>query len=162
MAITTTFASTLSTVETIAQNTSSAAETLRKVTHNQFDEAFTLNASSSVPATACAFFVQALTTGAATINLAALVGTNSGVIDGTGLKIQAFRVKNLGGADLVVEPGASNGYAWAGASDVITVKPNCHVLIFCNETAPDIASGARTIDLTGSSSQTSEWSIIMG
>ena len=157
-----TYAATCTVVETLPTNTGSAADALRKVTHAQYDETATLNAGSTPPATLVAEFLQALTVGAATVDLRALVGTNGAVIDGNGLKVQVLRVKNLGANVLTLAEGGSNGYAIFGASGQVDIPPGGHIQMFFNDSSPDIGAGDKEIDLTGTGSQTSEWTIVMG
>lgn len=162
MSVSVTYASTCTVVETLAQNTDSAPASTRKITHSEFDSTATLNADSTPPATTVAAFVQALTTGAATIDLTALTGTNGGTINGTGLKVQVLKVKNLGANALTITPGASNGYDILGASSSVTLASGQEIMLFGNDAVEDVASGAKTIDLSGTGSQTSEWMIVLG
>ena len=91
----------------------------------------------------------------------ACIGTND-TIDGTGLKVQAFRVKNLGANTMTFTVGASNGYDLAGAGFSVALAQNQHFTLYGNDATPDIASGDRTIDVAGTGSQTFECSIVMG
>ena len=144
--------------ETLPNNTDSASDANRKVTHAAFDETFTLTAASAVPATTFAGFVKALTAGAATIDLTSLTGTNGATVNGTGLRLQVLRVKNLGANDLTFATGASNGYV-VGTH---TVKTNGIVMFYFADGLADIDGTHKTIDLTGTTTQTSEWSLVMG
>lgn len=159
MSVTATVAFTCTVAETLPNNTDSAADANRKVTHGAFDETFTLNATSNPPATTFAGFVKALTAGAATIDLTALTGTNGATVNGTGLKVQVLRVKNLGANDLTISTGASNGYNFGGSA---VIKPGALFMIYVVDGLPDVAAGAKNIDLAGTTTQTSEWSIVMG
>jgi hypothetical protein len=154
-----TFAPTVTVVETLDGNTNSAAAAQRKVTHAEFNDSLTLNATSNPPATKFAGFLLTLTAGAATVNLAALTGTNGATVDGTGLKVQVLRVKNLGANDLAISEGASNGYAIGGTR---TIKPGGIETIYSPEGFADIAAADRNIDAAGTGTQTSEWTIVMG
>ncbi len=162
MSVSVNYAATVTVQETLGTNTGSAPAATRVITHSDYNEAASLNASSTPPATVCAHFLQALTAGAATVNLAALTGTNGATVDTTGLKVQVLRVKNLGANNLVITPGASNGIDLFGGSSSVTVFPGGHVQFFLNNAAPDVAAGDRTLDLAGTGSQTSEWTIVAG
>lgn len=148
--------------ETLPSNTDSAPDATRKITHTAFNEAGTLTSATTPPVTKQASFVKALSTGSGTIDLTSLTGSNGATVDGTGLKVQILRVKNLGANNLVITPGASNGIDLFGSSSSVTVFPGACYQFFLNDSPPDIASGDRTIDLAGTGSQTSEWTIVMG
>ena len=162
MSITVTYTSSATVKEVLETNAGSATAAHRTVTHDQFNTSKTLSAGSTPPVTRVAAFTQALTDGAATIDLAALVGTNGVAVDGTGLKVQVLKVKNLGANALTIVPGASNGYNLAGAASKIILGANDEALLLFNDTQPDVASGARTLDLTGTGVQTSQWEIVLG
>lgn len=130
------------------------------VNHAGYNESGTLKATSTPPATKHAQFPLTLSGGAATINLAALTGTNGATVDGTGLRVQMLRIKNLGANNMTFSEGASNGIALVGLP--IVVAPSGIVQVYLNDAAPDIASGDRTIDVSGTGAQTAEISIVMG
>lgn len=153
------FAATIS--ETLPNNTGSADDAKRRVTHDAFNEAGVLSAASSPPVTTQASFVQSLTAGAATIDLTALTGTNGAAVDGTGLRVQILRVKNLGANALTIEQGDSNGYDGLGAA-VFVLPQNGVAMFFLNDAGSNIGGSNKTIDLTGTATQTSEWTIVMG
>lgn len=162
MAVEVAWAQTITIVETLPNNTGSAADASRKVTHTNYNESGTLNAGSTPPATLQASFLLPLSSGAATIDLRALTGTNGASVDGNGLKVQLFRIKNLGANNMVLTPGASNGIDLFGASFSITIFPGAVWECFLNDNAPDIAAGDKTIDVAGTGSQTAEVTIVMG
>jgi hypothetical protein len=162
MSVTTTYASTVTTVETLETNVPAASAGDKTVTHNGFNSSAALNAGSTPPATKCAYFTQALTAGAATIDLTALTGTNGATVNGTGLKLQVLKIKNLGANTLTITTGASNGYAVAGADFSVALAQNQEFTFYGNDATPEIASDAKTIDLAGTSAQTSQVTIVMG
>lgn len=130
-----------------------------KLSFTAYNEAGTLNASSSPPATKHAQFLLTLSGGAATINLASLTGAN-GTVDGTGLRVQLLRIKNLGANAMTFSEGASNGIALSCLP--LVVAPGGIAQIYLADASPDIASGDRTIDVAGTLAQTAEVSIVMG
>lgn len=162
MAVSVDYALKCTITETLPSNTDSAPDATRKITHTAFNESGTLTASTTPPVTKQASFVKTLSAGTGSIDLTSLTGTNGATVDGTGLKVQILRVKNLGANNLVIVPGASNGIDLMGASSSITVFPGASFEYYFNDGSPDIASGDRTLDLTGTGSQTSEWTIVMG
>lgn len=132
------------------------------IIHAAFDDSATLNASSTPPVTNCVVRTIALTAGAYTIDLTTITGTNGLVQDMTGKKVQLFRFKNLGAASMTIAEGASNGYAMLGASFTFTVPAGGQVMFVFNDNTPDVAAGDRTIDITGTGTQTFELTIDAG
>ena len=57
------------------------------VVHDGWNQELLLNGASAAPVTKVAAFQQALSSGAATIDLTALTGANGATVDGTGLKV---------------------------------------------------------------------------
>ena len=150
--------------ETLGNNTDSSAALKRVVTHDLFNTTATLNGATTPPATIVAAWKQLLTAGAATIDLTAMVGTNGATINGTGLKVQALKVKALAANAnaITVATGASNGYGLAGAATSVTLAAGQEFMFYGNELTPDIAAGAKTIDLSGTGTQGVEIIIVCG
>lgn len=130
------------------------------VTHDGYDESGTLTASTTPPVTKILAKLITLTAGAYTIDLTTETGTNGVAISGTGLRVQAIRIKNLGANTMTFSEGASNGLALI-CGDII-VPAGGITQIFLNDAAPDIASGDRTIDVAGTGSQTFELTVLLG
>ncbi len=162
MAISTVYAARVTTTETVTTGTPAATNANSAVKHDQYDTDVTLIAGSSPPGTICAYFLQALTAGTATIDLTALTGTNDGAIDGTGLKVQVLKMKNLGANVMSITFGAANPYNLVGSDFKITLAQDQEVTIYGNDATPDIAAGAKNMDLAGTTTQTAEISIVMG
>lgn len=160
--VTVTYAATCTVAETLATNTGSAPASTRVVTHTEYNEAASLTASTTPPVTTVAEFLLTLSGGAATVDLRALTGTNGASIDGNGLKVQVLRVKNLGANIMTIVPGASNGIDLLGASSSLTIPAGGHAMIYFNDASPDISGTDKTLDVTGTTTQTSEWTIVMG
>lgn len=163
MPIAVTFASTITVVETFSGDYVSPGDAT--VTINRLNESESLNAASSVPVTKHAAFRQAMTSGAATIDLSALPGkTADETVVGTGLKVQLAKFRNLASNanDITITEGASNGYALLGAGFSFTLKPGQSAAFSLDEAAPDIASGDRTIDIAGTGAQILECQFVMG
>lgn len=161
MSVVVTYAATASVVETLPNNTGSAAAASRVVTHTEYNEATSLNASSTPPATLVAEFLLTLSSGAATIDLRDLEGTNGASVDGNGLKVQIVRIKNLGANIMTFNNGASNPHNMF-SDDGHTVFPGGHIMIFSNDGGDDIDGSHKTWDVAGTGAQTAEVTIIMG
>lgn len=134
---------------------------------NGLNESTTYTASTSVPVTKCAAFQQALTSGAATIDLTALPGaTADETVVGTGLKLQILKIRNLStnANKITVSNGASNPYRLDGATTAWTfvLAPGQSYTLFLNESADDVGSSHKTIDLAGTGSQVLEVLAVLG
>lgn len=106
----------------------------------------------------------ALVAGAATIDLTSLPGLQA-TIDGTGLKVQAFRIRGAAGnSALTISPGAANPYTMFGAGNDLEYPADC-ALAFqfeFDETLADIAAGAKEIDLAGTGTEQFQIEFILG
>lgn len=132
---------------------------------DQLGETLTLTASSSVPVTKHAEFQKTMSGGAATIDLTALPGkTADETIDGTGLKVQLAKFRNLStnANDITITFGASNPYNLCGSAFVITLKPGQSIMFSGNEAAPDVGGGAKEIDISGTLAQVLEVQFVLG
>jgi hypothetical protein len=161
MAVSLTYAATCTVVETIANNTGSATEANRKVTHTEHNRAANLSATTTPAVTLTANFLLTLTTGAATIDLRDLTGTNGASVDGNGLKVIAVQVTNLGANPMTFSSGASNGHN-TFTEDGTVVSPGGTIQIFTNDNGDDISGTTKTWDVAGTGSQTAKVTIVMG
>ena len=162
MSVSLTYASNVTVSEVLTGNTDSLTEAKRTVTHDQFNTAASLSSTSTPPVTKVANFVQALSGGTATIDLTSLTGTNGASVDGSGLKVQAFKMKNLGANTMSITFGAANPYNLAGADFKVNLLTNQEWTFYGNDATPDVAGGAKDMDLAGTTTQTCEISIVMG
>lgn len=163
MSVNVAYGSTVTVQETLAVNTGSAPAGTRVVTHTDYNEAATLNASSTPPATTCSHFLKTLSGGSGSIDLTSLLGTNGATVDGSGLKVQVVRIKNLGANNLTVKSGASNGHTgFFTANTGHIIPPGGHIQIYTNDNGDDVDGTHKTWDLTGTGAQTSEWTIVLG
>ncbi len=162
MSVSVNYAAQVTTVETLPGNSGSAPDATRKVTHTEYNEAATLNSGTTPPVTLHAAFLATLSSGLLTIDLRTLTGTNAAVVDGNGLKVQIVRVKNLGANDLTIKKGASTGHNLFTATTGQVVAPGAVLMIVTNDNYDDIDATHKFWDLTGTSAQTSEWTIEMG
>lgn len=162
MSVSIAYAATMTVTETV-EGTPSAVSASKVVTHTDYNEAATITgATGASPVTKYAGFLATLSSGALTIDLTTLTGTNNATVDMTGLKPQLVRVKNLGANDLTIKGGATNGHNFFTSTDGTVVRAGGWAYFFAPEGTQDVASGDKTWDLTGTGSQTSEWSIAAG
>lgn len=162
MPVTVNYLATATVVETIANNTGSAAAGSRVVTHSEYNEAATLNGASTPPATQVAEFLLALSGGVATIDLRTLIGTNGAVVDGNGLKVQIVRIKNLGANPMTFKGGSSTPHNMFTVTTGQVVFPGAHIMIFSNDGGDDIDATHKFWDVSGTGAQTAEVTIVMG
>lgn len=160
MAVSLTYSGVAQVSETLASGVDGA--TSPTIYHSSFDDQGTINATSTVPATKCVVKVIALSGGAATINLATITGTNGLIQDSTGLKVQYFRVKNLGAAVMTFTVGAANGYNLAGAGFSVALLTDQWFIFFGNDATPDVAAADLSIDVAGTTTQTFELTLVTG
>jgi len=164
MAVSVTYASTVTVAETLPGAIPSALAAKKIVTHDVFNTSLTLNAASTPPASTMAAFTQALSGNTATIDLTTLVGTNGSVVNGTGLKVQLLKAKATAtnANPITISVGAANGYDLSGAAFSVTLSAGQEVTLYGNDASPDIAAGDKEIDLLGTGAQTIDIMIVMG
>lgn len=134
---------------------------------NGLDTDETLTGSSAPPVTKHAEDSLALTAGAATINLAALPGkTAEETVNFTGLKLQyaIFGNPATNANKIKIAKGASNGYGTCASGDDwdVTLSPGQRFKLELDDAAPDVASGARTLDVTGTGTQVLDYQLVAG
>ncbi len=166
MSIVATVGMTLTIVETLETNVPAAATTARRVTHSGYNLSATLPLAGDnpVPATKCATFLVTMAGGAASIDLAALLGTNGATVVGTGLKVQAikFQAPATNTNPVTVAVGASNGYELAGAAFSCSLMPRQASMYYLADQSPDVASGDRILDVTGTGTEGLEVTLVLG
>lgn len=130
--------------------------------YSAFNVSKTLNASSSPTVTKSAVGQLALSSGSVTMNLAAVVTSAGATVDFTGRKIQGFLLQNPGtnANNMTFVPGASNGIDIFGASSKIVLEPGQSYLMDFANAGQTVASGDRTIDVTGTGTQAFNFAIV--
>ena len=121
--------------------------------------------ASAVPVTKSFSKVIALSGGAATIDLTAVdVGTLPDE-DWSGLKIQFIAVKatDANASRITVKTGAVNGYEiWGSTGGEIAFAAGQRTAMNLNEKQDDVGPTDKTIDLTGSGTETIEIQLVAG
>lgn len=115
-----------------------------------------LTASSTVPATKVWTDERSLVAGSDSIDLTSLTGPAGTSIDFTGLKVclLAIAADKDNTEPIKFDVGAANGYNLFGSAtselslDAYTGQYGAGVAMFCPETLPDVAAGAKAIDVT--------------
>ena len=163
MIVSLTYRSEMTAIQTI-EGTPPPSPEDRTITHNALNRTLRLGGSSTPKIDLIAVFRVTLVNGEAVIGLTN-INTPTGIIDATGRKLRAFKFRcpatNTGGA-VTVEAGASNGYDMLGGSWSIPVPIDGEVMMYLKDTAPAVASGAKTLDLTGTGTDSLDVSFIFG
>lgn len=132
------------------------------VTHDAYGLNTTIKSDTAVPATKVSASVVALSAGAKTLDLTALVGTNGGTVDGTGLKLQVWLLKNLGANAMTFTEGASNGYEALGSAFSFILLQNQMAQFYLADSAPDVGGSTKNIDVAGTGTQTFQNVMVFG
>lgn len=115
----------------------------------------------AVPVSKFAYFEKALVAGAATLDLTDLEHEGGANVDGTGLKVQVFRVTapSANAASITITPDVTDGY---NVVDEMELLPGETIDLRFADTRADIASGEKNIDLAGTGTDVIRYSIVMG
>lgn len=160
MAVSLAYALKADVTETLETNVDAANNP--SIVHSKYSLSGTLNATSSVPATKVVAGKFALTAGARTLDLTNLVGTNGATVNGTGLKVQSLLLRPRGPSAMTFSQGAANPYQFGGANWSIRRASGQAVMLLGNDQDPDIAGGAKNIDVAGVGTEEFEMVIVMG
>lgn len=156
----------LTAVETLDKGVDAA--TNPKVTHDQYNVTnLNLNATSMVPVSVVSYQDYVLVAGAKTIDLTALLGVQDEIQDATGLKLQSLIFINpQGNGVMTIGEGAANGYPLFGAGNDHEIPAHASVDgVFAQvfpEVLADVAAADKTIDVTGTGTQTFKLGITLG
>jgi hypothetical protein len=134
-------------------------------TTNGLNETTVLNASSTPPATKQSSGRVTLSGGVATLDLTSLPDKNGtpGAVTFLGLKVNSFIFHNPSAANITIVPGASNGYTLLGTAFSVTIRPGETLGPWKGaDLAPDVASGAKTLDFSGTLAQQLEYHLVAG
>lgn len=154
--------STIKTTEVIGNNTGDTTAANRTIIHDQYDVSETLDGTTTPAVTQVAGFLMTLVAGAKTIDLTALVSTNGATLSGSGLKVQLLRIKNLGANAMTIKGGAANGHDMFGSTDGIVIQPGGILHIKTNGGGTSIDATHKNWDVTGTTTQTAQFTILLG
>lgn len=141
----------------------SSSSSDRALTHSSINTQATLDASTTPPVTKFIWINQALSAGAKTLDLTSLTGTNGASVTFSGLKVQVAKFKNpTGNAAMTVKFGAANPYNLLGASWTLILLAGQEITLYLNDAAPDVAGGAKDIDIAGTGSEIIEVQLFAG
>jgi len=162
MPISVTYASTITTVETLATNVGHQA--IDKSVTAQLSTTLAAQTSGSTPSCVQRAGADvAMTAGALSLDLTALLGTNGATVVGSG-RVQMVKFFNpaTNANAITIAKGASNGYDGFGSSFSITLAPGAEVLLRTLGNGSVIGSTNRILDVTGTLTQVLSYEIIIG
>lgn len=164
MSVTVAYAATCTVIETLTASVADVPAANAKVTHSSFNTTAALTSSTTPPVTMTASFQKALSSGAATIDLTSLTGTNGSTVDFTGLKVQVVKFRNpaANGNAITVTYGASNPHLLGGTAFKWVLSPGQEILIYTNDASPDVGSSSKNIDISGTGSQAIDCQFVAG
>ncbi len=135
------------------------------ITYTGYNEISDLTSLTSVPATKYSYTSVNLSSGALTLDFTTLAGRAvDQTVDGTALRVQFLKLRNKSSNanSMLFVFGASNPYTGLGAAFNMTLKPGQSALFSLADGGPDVGSGCRTLDITGTGSQTVEYAVVLG
>ena len=163
MSLTAKYTSKLTAIETLTDALIDGSD--KTVTHSGLNVAeTTYTGATGTPVSKVAAYEKAMSGGAGTIDLTAVLGSAGATVTGDGLKVQfvKLRARATNANDITIVQGASNSYPLFGSSFSITLKPGQEILASLNNAAGTIGSGAKTIDISGTGSQVLQVEFVMG
>ncbi len=122
-----------------------------------------LTSSSTPPVTKVWSDNVALSGGAKTLDLEALVNVNLPNVNFVGLKVQILVFSNpAGNAVITMTPGAANDYDLGGAAMSWGLDAGGQLILLLTDTAPDVASADSELDFAGTGSETFDILMVAG
>lgn len=160
MAVSVTYSNILNVVETVG-TIPGVSDGNGNVTHNAFNYSKTLNASSSPTASQGLSFEKSLSGGAATIDFTSFTGTNGATynLDALRLRVLMIKAKSTNAANIVVAEGGTNGLSIGGT---VTAYVGGSVTLDFGSSGPLIGASDKTLDLTGSGTETLQITVVAG
>ena len=159
MSISVSYTSNLTTTETLSDSNISA--TSKTVSFDGANGSGISTASSTAPCTMRGGGKLTLSSGAGSIDLTAIPGVNGTLQDGTGLKVQFVKLKNLGESQMWIYDDITNGYQLHGGGyDRLPVGGES--LHKYSDGLADIDGTHKIIGVEGSGSDQLQYEIVMG
>lgn len=133
-------------------------------TTTPFNTSLNLHGTSSPTVTEGGFCSQALSAGAATVDLTSVTTARGRAMTFNALKIRAFRAWNpaTNTGSITIMKGASNGYTGFGSAFSITLKPGQEFNFYDYGAGTAVSSTVKTLDLTGTGTESLKFAIAGG
>lgn len=132
------------------------------ITHDGFDVTGIYSSTTTPDVEYCVVKTIALTAGAYTIDLSSMTGTNGAAVVGTGKKIRLLRITNNGANAMTFAKGASNGHTGLGSAFSATIPVGGTAAWILADGGVAIGSGDKTIDVSGTGTQTFSMTLVLG
>lgn len=104
----------------------------------------------------------AMTTGAVTLDLTNMAGTNGVIVNGNSFKIQMVKFQNPSVNPITIKNGASNGYLLGGVAWSITIPSGGEFQMYLANVSQTISGTTKNIDISGTGSDSLNYIIVMG
>lgn len=162
----------MTTRETLETNVDGASNPV--ITHDVFNKSQRFNASTTPAGTVIIADTKALVAGAATLDLTALPGPNGATVSANGLKLLGWFFGNRAGntADIVAVVGAATPYNFNGHANS---RATATAPLSADDapgwaggwngqaaSIPDVAAGAKHIDVSGAGTESFDYVLIFG
>ncbi len=159
MGVQLTYRSAADILETFDTGTSGAGKT-----DAPFNTSAVLNSSSTPAVTEGGFCTQALTAGAATIDLTSVSTSRGRSMTFSGLKIRSIRLVNpsTNTGSITIAKGASNGYTGFGSSFSVTLKPGQEWSFYDGANGVAVSGSVKTLDLSGTGTESLKFTVSGG
>lgn len=131
---------------------------------SSFDSGVQLDGTTTPAVTEGGFAQKAMTTGAATLDLTALVDARSRTFSLSGLKPRTMKILALAtnAGAVTISKGASQGYGGLGASFSLTLQPGQEVTLYLGSAAVAVSGTVKNLDLAGTGTDGVQLSISAG
>lgn len=153
---------TIQTTETLAGLPAVVNKSVTTSAYSPSSREFT--ATTVPPVSKAAYPQHTQAASADTIDLTAIPSGLQGTVDGTGLKVQLFRLYNTSTntGTVTIEAGASNGYLLFGTAGKVIVPIGGRITFEGYDSLPDVAAAAKNLTLTGTATDVYDIEIILG
>ncbi|VTS03548.1 unnamed protein product [Gemmata massiliana] len=154
----------LDVVEVPPANAAFLDSSKNSLTFNKLSSEVGLTGSGTPNVTAHANGSKALTAGAGSLDLTALVGINGAAVSLDGLKPRAILFENpaTNANPITIAKGAANGYTGLGAAFSHVLQPGQKVLFNLAAAGTAVSSTVKVFDLTGTGTQALNYQIVAG
>jgi len=163
MTIAVTYSGTITTAETPA-TTGSHMTAGQKITTTLGQALGGLGAGSTPPCFSRAGADKALSGGAGTLDLQAVIGLNGATVSGATKRLQfakfAVPITNTGAITIIT--AVSNGYDGFGAAFSIILAPGAEVLFMLNSAGSVIGASNKDLTLSGTTTEVLQYELIFG
>lgn len=139
-----------------------ASAQTRTLTMSGFDTVKALDPTTSPPVSKAAYFVAALSGGAAVLDLTALPGGVTGNVDLTSKRVVLFKLANPGTNPVAVAADGTNGYLLLGASGSAVVPAGGELTVYLANGGPVVGGSAKRIALTGTGTDSFNVAVLGG